>query len=141
MEVAWLSPQSVPPTPWGGPVPDEPTNGELARQLADIKQMLTGVVGAREYAADSRALDRRMGDIERDIAEERRDRVAALAAEKQERGDGLKAVNDRVTASEAAGFNSRQHWRTLLWTGALPAAVALLGILVTLYITHHGGSR
>lgn len=121
-------------------MPDEPTNGELARQLADIKQLLTGVVGSREYAADARALDRRLGDIERDIAEERRDRVAALALEKQERADAVKAVNDRVTASDAAGANSRQHWRTLLWTGALPATVALLGVLAALWIAHHGGS-
>ena len=122
-------------------MPDEPTNGELARQLADIKQMLTGVVGAREYAADSRALDRRLGDIERDIAEERRDRVSAMGQERHERAEAVKAANDRITAAENAGITARDHWRTLLWTGALPAAVALLGILVTLYITHHGGSR
>jgi hypothetical protein len=121
-------------------VSEEPTNGELARQLADIKQMLTGVVTAREYAADSRALDRRMDEIERDLAEERRDRVASMGQERHERSEAVKAANDRITAAEAAGITARQHWRTLLWTGALPAAVALIGILVTLYITHHGGS-
>lgn len=119
---------------------DEPSNGELARQLADIKQMLGAVVGNREYAADSRALDRRLGDIERDIAEERRDRTAAMAQEKQERGEAVKAVNDRITVAEKAGLSAKEHWRTLLWTGALPAVVALLGVLAALWIAHHGGS-
>lgn len=107
---------------------DEPTNWELARQLQDIKQMLGVVVGLPEYAADRRALDYRLDELRRD-----------LQAERRERAEDVKAVNDRLDSQAKAGVEHRMHWRSLLWTGALPAFVALAGVLVTLWIAHSGG--
>lgn len=107
---------------------DEPTNWELARRLEDIQKMLAVVVGLPEYAADRRALDYRLDDLQRDLETERR-----------ERANDVKAVNDRLDKQAEAGTEHRMHWRALLWTGALPAVVALLGVLVTLWIAHNGG--
>jgi hypothetical protein len=107
---------------------DEPTNWELARQLSDIKQMITAVVGHPEYAADRRALDYRLSELQLQLETERR-----------ERANDVKAVNDRLDKQAEAGVEHRMHWRSLLWTGALPAAVALLGVLITLWIAHNGG--
>jgi hypothetical protein len=115
-------------------VADEPTNGELARQLADIKQMLAAVVGHPEYAADKRALDYRFSDLASDLAEERHQRAAAIEQERRDRDTAIKAINDRIDA----GRDTRMHWRTLLWTGVLPAAVALIGVIVTIALSHGG---
>jgi hypothetical protein len=120
---------------------DEPTNGELARRLADIQQMLGNVVGRPEYSSDQRAVAYRLADLERELAGERTERATAVAQERAERTADVKAVHDRITAEAREGAEHRQHWRALLMTGALPAAVALIGILVTLWIAHHGGSH
>jgi hypothetical protein len=115
-------------------VADEPTNGELARQLADIKLMLAAVVGHPEYAADKRYLDSRFADLADDLAEERRQRADAIEQERRDRAAAIKATNERIDA----GRDTRMHWRTLLWTGALPALVALLGVIVTIALSHGG---
>ena len=120
---------------------DEPTLGEITRRLADLQQMLAGTVGRPEYGSDQRALDYRLVDLERALADERKERAAAVAQERVERSSDVKAVHDRITEREKAGAEHRMHWRQLLWTGALPALVALVGIVVTLMIAHHGGGH
>lgn len=107
---------------------DEPSNWELARRLEDIQKMLALVVGHPEYAADRRALDYRLDGLQRDLETERRERA----------GD-VKAVNDRLDKQAEAGVEHRMHWRSLIWTGALPAAVALIAVLVTILLNIHGG--
>jgi hypothetical protein len=109
-------------------VTSEPTNWELSRRLQDIQQMLAGVVGHPEYAADRQANEYRLSELQRQVEAERR-----------QRAEELKAVNDRVDKQAEAGVEHRQHWRTLLWTGALPATVALIGVIVALLIAHHTG--
>lgn len=117
----------------------EPTNGELERRLQDIQRMLSAVVGVPEYAADKRASDFRQSEVERDLAEERRERSAAISQERADRAEAIREVSQRMTEQAKAGLEHRMHWRGLLLTGVLPAVVALLGILVTLWISHHGG--
>jgi hypothetical protein len=115
-------------------VADEPTNGELARQLADIKLMLAAVVGHPEYAADKRYLDSRFADLASDLAEERHQRAAAIEQERRDRDTAVKAVSERIDA----GRDTRMHWRSLVLTGVLPALVALLGVIVTIALSHGG---
>jgi hypothetical protein len=126
-------------------VADEPSNGELARQLADIKLMLAAVVGSREYAADQRNVDYRFADLAHDLSEERRAREAAVDQARRDLAAAIEAINARITTeaksaadqAKAAGEN-RMHWRTLLWTGAIPAAVAAIGVLMTWVISRGG---
>lgn len=117
----------------------EPTNGELERRLQDIQRSLSGVVGHPEYDADKRGADFRLSEVERDLAEERRERASAITQERAERAEAIREVHQRITEQAKTSADHRMQWRGLLLTGVLPAAVALLGVLVTLWITHHGG--
>lgn len=107
---------------------DEPSNWELARSLNDIKLMLAGLVSHAQYDSDERNRLYRFDELGRDIADERRDREKAI-----------KAINDRIDAHEQKGASHREHWRTLLYTGMLPAAVAAVIGILTLYFTLRGG--
>jgi len=117
----------------------EPTNGELARRLEDIQRMLSGVVGHPEYEADKRGSDFRLSEVERDLAEERRERAAAIGQERADRAEAIREVNQRISDQAKAGAEHRMHWRELLLTGVLPAVVALVGVLVTILLNYHGG--
>ena len=118
---------------------DQPTNFELARRLEEIRQMLGGVVGHPEYAADKRALDYRLSSLSGELGDERRDRVAAIDQERRERADAVKAVNDRIDEQARAGLENRRHWRELLWQGALPALATIAVGLLALWAAHGGG--
>lgn len=118
---------------------DDPSNAELGRRLDEILRQLGGVVGHPEYAADKQGFDFRLKALQDQIAEERRDRTAALERERDERVSADKAVNDRITDQANAGVQHRQHWRSLLWQGALPAFVALVGVVAALWIAYHSG--
>lgn len=118
---------------------DQPTNGELARRLEEIRQMLGGVVGHPEYAADKRALDYRLSSLSGELSEERHDRVAAVEQERRERSEAIKAVNDRITSQVRDGVENRRHWRELLWQGALPALATIAVGLLALWAAHGGG--
>lgn len=107
---------------------DDVTTGELARRLADIQQMLATLVGRDMYLSDKQGTEWRLAELARDLDSERR-----------ERAEAVKALSDRLDAQATAAGENRMHWRTLLWTGALPAMVALLGVIITLWISHHGG--
>jgi hypothetical protein len=109
-------------------VGDEPSNAELGRRLDDIQRMLASLVGRDVYLSDQRGTEYRLADLARDLEQERTDRASAIAA-----------VSRRLDEQAKAGAEHRQHWRSLLLTGVLPAAVTLAGILVTLWISHHGG--
>lgn len=109
---------------------DEPTNSELAWRLDRIQDTLVGLVGHPEYLADKRAADYRMAEIERRIAEEARERAA-----------DVEALHQRISDQAKAGAEHRMQWRSLLWTGALPALVTLIGVIVSIWIAHQGGGH
>lgn len=119
----------------------EPTNGELERRLQDIQRTLSAVVGHPEYAADKRASDFRLSEVERDLAEERRERASAVSQERADRAEAIREVHLRIAEQAKAGIEHRMHWRGLLWTGALPAFVTLLGVIAAILIAHHGGGH
>lgn len=107
---------------------DEVTTGELARRLEDIRQLLATLVGRDVYLSDKQGTEWRLNELARDLQRERDERAA-----------DVKAVNDRLDTQAKAGVEHRMHWRALVLTGVLPAVVALFGIIVTLWISHHGG--
>jgi hypothetical protein len=109
-------------------VSDEPTNGELARRLDDIYRTLQGSIGQPQYVADQRRIDDRLEDLRRGDAEERRDREAAV-----------RAVHQRITDELASAANNKLSWRTILYTGVIPALIVLLSILVQIWL--HGGTK
>lgn len=106
---------------------DEPSNAELAWRLQRIQDTLSGVVGRPEYDADKRSADYRFADLARDLAEERRERTEAV-----------KAVRELVAAQARNAGENRMHWRSLILTGVLPALVALIGVIVTIALSHGG---
>lgn len=107
---------------------DEPTNGELARRLEDLSRIQDGFIGRREYQADERRVDDRFRDLRQAVEEERRDRQTAI-----------EGVHQRITDETQAAANTKLSWRTILYTGVIPALVVLLSILVQIWL--HGGSK
>lgn len=100
--------------------------------------MLAGVVGHPEYEADKRGSDFRLSEVERDLAEERRERVSGISQERADRAEAIREVHQRITDQAKANAEHKMQWRSLVWQGALPAVVALIGVLVTLYLAYHG---
>jgi hypothetical protein len=106
-------------------VADEPSNADLARQLADIRLLLQQVVGRPEYTADQRLTEHRFTEIERDIEDVRRTHVDDIK-------DVLKRFDDQTKSS---GTNIRQA----LYNGLLPAIFLVVGLLVTILLAFKGG--
>jgi hypothetical protein len=108
-------------------VGDDITNGELARRLDELRAIMQSLVGRPEYAADQRSVEHRFADLERTLAEERRARAGEI-----------KTVNDRITDQAKQAAEHRQGWRTVVYTGIVPALVVLLGIFVQLWLARGG---
>ena len=106
---------------------DEPTNGELARGIADLKAMLTAVVSRAEYEAWKDGQGYRLAELARRDDEERAAREA-----------DVRELHARLDEQARAVSNSRQHWRSLIWTGALPAMATILAAVLTYLITRGG---
>jgi len=100
---------------------DQPTNGELARGIAEIKLML---ISRDRYESDQQGIRYRLDELARDLETEQRDRA-----------DAVKAVSDRIDKQA----EHRWHWRELLWMGALPALATTIAGLLALWIAHTGG--
>jgi hypothetical protein len=104
----------------GGPVPDEPSNGELARRLDKIEILLQGLVSRAEYTIDQRHVERRLADIDRDVADLR---------DKHDKdvGELRKALADD---GKRQGVNFRQA----VYSGALPAILCAISVLLALKV-------
>lgn len=102
---------------------DDITIGELARRLDSMQStLLNNLVGRPEYTADRQSIDYRIGEIKAD-----------LDSETLRREHGDKEIRDWVEAKFKSLSDSRIRWQTLLWTGAIPAAVAAgIGVLTLL---------
>lgn len=109
---------------------DDITNGELARRLDDLRHMLADLVGRPEYQADQRGTDRRLLDLERD-----------LESLQQQHAKDNEAVYRHIAEQVKAAAERHQSWRTIVYTGLIPAAVVLIGILVQLLLAHSGGGK
>jgi hypothetical protein len=97
-------------------VADEPSNGELGRRLDDLFRLVSGLVGRAEYAADQRALEHRLTNLDRDIEDLRTQHAKDI---------------DAVSAS-------RLSWRAIFYTGILPALLVLVGVLVQIWLATRG---
>jgi hypothetical protein len=113
-------------------VADEPSNADLARQLADIRLLLQQVVGRPEYTADQRLAEHRFTEIERDIEDVRRTHVDDIKDVNRRTDDVNRRIEDHAKAS---GTNLRQA----LYNGLLPAIFLVVGLLVTILLAFKGG--
>ena len=104
------------------------TNRELAAKVDDLRAAVQGLVGRLEYAAYQNDIEHQLGAMD---GRQRRD-FEALSS----RIDG---VNGRIDDQVKAASEHRLSWRTVLWTGLLPAAVVLLGTLLQLWLAKSGG--
>jgi ABC-type thiamine transport system ATPase subunit len=112
----------------GGAVADEePTHGELARRLddlrADLRSMMPNLIGRAEYVADQRALDQRLVIVTSRIDDVRKQHT-----------EDIRAVNGRITGDTDRNVTNKQAWRNALWVGFLPAMVATLIGIITIWV-------
>jgi uncharacterized coiled-coil DUF342 family protein len=110
-------------------VPDEISLGEVVRRLDRIERQLQDlsarVVSSDVYTRDQREIDRRLTELERDLADKRKDHAADV---KELRGQ----IADR---DKTGGSNFRQN----IFQGWLPAVFILVGILVQIGLALRGG--
>jgi hypothetical protein len=109
-------------------VADEPTNGELGRRLDDITRSVQRLVSQAQYAADQRRIDDQVAAVRRELTDARRDL-----------GEELAQIHQRITDEAKRAAESRQSWRTILYTGLIPALVVLLSIIVQIWL--HGSPK
>jgi hypothetical protein len=109
-------------------VPDEPSNGELGRGIDRLTTMLTSLVGRAEYNAHQEGIDRRFADLGTIIQEVR-----------QVHADDVRELHQRIGNHEKSETSNRQSWRSILYTGIVPAVLVAVGILVQWIIAHGGG--
>lgn len=108
---------------------DDYTTAEIVRRLSSIEQTLRElglrVVSVDLYTRDRTEIERRLAEIERDIAEER---LARKEAAKNEAEAREKADRDLKTAIDGQGSN----WRQAIYAGVIPGVLVLIGILLQL---------
>lgn len=101
---------------------DEVSTGELARRLGRMEDLLLRLVSVDVYGRDQREIERRFGELERDLADEREARKAD--------------VKELKEALQQRAAQRGMDWRQALYSGLIPAAFVLVGIL---YQTLRGG--
>lgn len=94
---------------------DDPSNWELARRLDQIYGSVQALIGRAEYAEYQKHIDRQISAMQKDIE-----------AIRTEHADYVKTTT------------SHRQWKTMVYTGLVPALVSLAAILVTLAM-HNGG--
>lgn len=107
---------------------EEPSNAELGRRLDDIQRMVASLVGRDVYQSDQRGTEYRLAGLARDLDQERKDRA-----------EGDQVLSGRLDGQAKAVAEHRMHWRSLLWTGVLPALATLTVGLLALWAAHSGG--
>jgi len=99
-------------------VADDYTTAEIVRRLSSIEQTLRElglrVVSVDLYTRDRTEIERRLAEIERDIAEEKLARKEAV----------------REVKAEVAGQGT--NWRQAIYAGVIPGLLFLVGILLQL---------
>lgn len=92
--------------------------GEIARRLDKLEELLrelaTRFVLQELYLRDQREWERRVTELDRDLAEER-----------QARKDEVKAIRDQLRESGTS-------WRQAIYAGVIPSVLFLVGILLQL---------
>lgn len=121
-------------------MPDEVTLAELARRLDRMERFLQELslrlVSTDVYARDQRETDRRFGDLEKDLADEKTARQAALADERTARQSDL-ADEKAARLADIAEVKSRMdkqgtNWRQALYSGILPTLLFAVTLLLQL---------
>lgn len=103
-----------------------PSASDLAWRIDALRRDLGNLVGRPEYVADKAGTDRRISDLEHDLEDLKRSGFARVR-------EVEKHIEDHEKSHTAAGL----HWRTLLWTGLLPAVAAILAVFITYWLSHH----
>jgi len=106
---------------------DDPTLGEIGRRLAEMASDVRDLPGRAEYTSDRRGLDYRFSELGRDLEDIRK----RHAADFQE-------INRRISAELKEAIAKRQSWRQIIYTGLIPALVALLAILAQIWLRSGG---
>lgn len=100
---------------------DEVSTGELARRLGRMEDLLLRLVSVDVYGRDQREIERRFGEIERDLLDER-----------EARKTDIKALHERL---DKADTNRRQT----VFSGLMPWALVLFGTAINVWIALRGG--
>jgi hypothetical protein len=105
-------------------VPDEPSNGELAWRLDDMRKMLQDLVGRAEYSAHQQAIDLRFARLGDDVQDLRRTHETDVGK-----------LHTRIDGQAATMAANRLSWRAIVYTGIIPALLVGAGILVQLWLS------
>ena len=108
---------------------DEPSNTELARRLDDQYRLLQALIGRNEYTADQRANDHRFAEVAADLADVR-----------HQHAEDTRVLHERISTGAQSHVNHQRHWQQLIFTGLIPALVAVVAILAELWV-NQGGSH
>lgn len=134
-------------------MPDDPSTGEVARRLTELKEVVAnvqqGVIGRYEFTVEQRRTDERIGDIDRrcgdrngelkqdlqnllaDLREERQSRKRA-AKEMREAFDG--ALKDLQTEFEEYKKGQEEKRRQGVYSGLLPSILGMAAIAASVII-------
>jgi hypothetical protein len=109
-------------------VVDDITNRELAGRLEDLRAAIRDYVGRLEYAAYQADLEHRLTAL----AELHHREITDIR-------DDIRQLNARLDDADKAAREHRLSFRTVIYTGLLPAVVVLLGIVVQIILARSGG--
>jgi len=111
----------------------EPTPWELMRVLRGVADQVDKVVTKDMFQAESRRVDERLAEQGRDIADERTDRVAAVAEERASREKEVGKVAAVVDAFKKEVADDKEKNRAnMRWLASailLPVALAIFALL------------
>ncbi|ERR1700742_2786952 len=95
---------------------EQPSNTDLAWRLEQIQRNLTELVGRPEYTARQEAATTKLAELQADIL----------------------TLDRKLEDHERSHHEAHHNWRTLIYTGVLPALVAVLAIVTQIIIAHGG---
>lgn len=102
---------------------DEPSNGELGRRLDNITVMVANLVGTREFGEFQRYVTHLLGELTKDIADERAAREEAVKAEREAREKGFGEIR-----TEQSSVRSTNRMAILTGIGTLLGGIALAAL-------------
>jgi hypothetical protein len=104
------------------------SNRELAGRFDDLRTSIRELVGRLEYEAYQRDLDHRLDSL-----------AAGLGATRAQHDRDIAAVHQRITDEARDAKEHRLSWRTVIFTGVVPALVVALSIVAQIWLAHSGG--
>ena len=109
---------------------DEPSNGELGRSIGEVKAMVATLVSTREYAEFQRYVTHLLGELAKEIANERAAREKDIANERAAREKDIA----KEQAAREEGFREIRAEKATGWHNGRLAFLTTVGTVVAALI-------